>query len=576
MILCGAIPSFFDDSHFLRSSLLKKKKKYRRIVLLPTKARMDHRATEKERKRDRRRERNTVAESRRTQVMYRFTAGSSSSLPLRHVEPYVFEYTSQAKGRWAGQPLLAILAAEYGSFPEAYWPHALASGRVLVNGARVEPAYALKHGDALSHWVHRHEPPVLGERILILADTPGLLVVSKPATVPMHPCGAFRYNSLPFLLEAQLAAEVSNKTSVPHVEAATAAEETVLQATPQSSKLLIVHRLDRLTSGVVLLAKTPEAARELQADFDGGQAQKVYLARVAGNFGSDLDERWRRETLATEESIGWTFEDLPPSRSRSSSASEAAPDSPWIAVQQPIRCLSHRDGAHECAEADPAVTVFTSTDTREAGAKTARTMFRKLAFHGTTSLVECRPTHGRTHQIRLHLRFLGYPIANDPDYGPPKEGSGIDVANAALAQDDDVSQIEDSVNLGASALQWYAQSRRADESLEAFVVRTCVWCNRNEAGFSVCSGERRGPNDRTKLMRDCIWLHAWRYSCFADNDGALKWEFEAPPPAWATNLNLLPCEQDARTTLWNTAAPFEYKAGLGAVIHGRDGDGLSA
>lgn len=44
-------------------------------------------------------------------------------------------------------------------------------------------------------------------------------------------------------------------------------------------------------------------------------------------------------------------------------------------------------------------------------------MFRKLSFNGVSSVVECRPVHGRTHQLRLHLQFLGHPIANDPCYG---------------------------------------------------------------------------------------------------------------------------------------------------------------
>lgn len=336
--------------------------------------------SEKERRRIRRRERNQASESRHSQPTYTFSVMSSSSVLLRHVKPYLFEYNSQAKGRWLGKPVLAMLQADYGSFPGDYWPYAMAAGRVLVNGQCVEPTHNLLNGDKLSHWVHRHEPPVLGDSISILAETPDILVVNKPATVPIHPCGAFRYNSLPFLLENQLSSEFTNEDGALH---------NVAAATPQapSSRFLVVHRLDRLTSGVVILAKTPEAARDLRVDFDSGLTRKVYLARVAGDFGSQLDELWRRDNLNAEGSVGWAYEGPLFNGHKSGYEGGAKPENPWIAVQQPIRCLSHRDGAHECACSDPSVTSIAPAD----DFKAARTVFRKLEFDGTSSIVECHP-----------------------------------------------------------------------------------------------------------------------------------------------------------------------------------------
>ena len=476
--------------------------------------------SEKERRRVRRRERNQASESRHAQPVYSLSADSSSSLLLRHVQPYLFEYNSQAKGRWLGQPVLAMLQAEYGSFPADYWPYALASGRLLVNGQIAEPNHVLKNGDKLSHWVHRHEPPVLGESITILAETPNVLVVSKPATVPIHPCGAFRYNSLPFLLERQLSSELGIKDSG-------------LQKGPAASSpnFLVVHRLDRLTSGVVILAKSPEAARELRVDFDSGFTRKVYLARVAGDFGSKLDERWRRDTLDTEESIGWAYEGLPCDENNSRRGDDAHPEFSWITVQQPIRCTSHRDGAHECACSNPSVASLPPADDYKA----ARTMFRKLEFNGTSSLVECHPKHGRTHQIRLHLQFLGYPIANDPDYGPSAPGFKFRCDNLSLSQDNDIrhSTGDDDEVQCAPSIASYALPRGPNECLEAFVARTCVWCSREGLNTLVDLRDRYEPNDRKVLLRSCIWLHAWRYSCLVSSEGSTKWEYEAPPPDWA-------------------------------------------
>lgn len=94
-----------------------------------------------------------------------------------------------------------------------------------------------------------------------------------------------------------------------------------------------------------------------------------------------------------------------------------------VRVQHPIACVSHKDGVYRCAFDDhPNPTTATTTTTTEVvdavdDAKVATTLVRKLSFNGKTSLVEVKPVHGRTHQIRLHLQWLGHPIANDPCYG---------------------------------------------------------------------------------------------------------------------------------------------------------------
>lgn len=108
-----------------------------------------------------------------------------------------------------------------------------------------------------------------------------------------------------------------------------------------------------------------------------------------------------------------------------------------IKLSQPISCLSQQDGVYECpfAKKDPITTTTTASEGKEASTlsssnqvvsgnrkvaaewKEAVTIFRKLSFNGKTSLVEVKPLHGRTHQIRLHLQHLGHPISNDPCYG---------------------------------------------------------------------------------------------------------------------------------------------------------------
>ena len=95
----------------------------------------------------------------------------------------------------------------------------------------------------------------------------------------MHPCGAYRYNSLAQILSAE-----------------------------RPDTLHIVHRLDRLTSGVTIFAKSPEIAQSFGAAMKAGKTQKLYLARVAGDFGSALDQRWRRDSLPDEGAVGWAYQ----------------------------------------------------------------------------------------------------------------------------------------------------------------------------------------------------------------------------------------------------------------------------
>ena len=119
-----------------------------------------------------------------------------------------------------------------------------------------------------------------------------------------------------------------------------------------------------------------------------GHTQKLYLARVAGDFGSILDPRWRRNTTMDEGTVGWAYEELSGEDSLGSDgagrgggggggggegAESGGGDSgvgPWIRVQQPIRCVSHKDGVYECAVRDPSTTVFvpkTEAEMRERG-----------------------------------------------------------------------------------------------------------------------------------------------------------------------------------------------------------------
>ncbi len=130
---------------------------------------------------------------------------------------------------------------------------------------------------------------------------------------------------------------------------------------PQYGRLWIVHRLDKDTSGVIVLARTAAAHRALNAQFSQNQVEKSYLAIVTG------EPTWDEKV-----------------------------------VDAPLRSSV---GRRKRTVVDPL------------RGKAALTVFRLLARFPAHALIEAYPKTGRTHQIRAHLYSLGYPVLADPLYG---------------------------------------------------------------------------------------------------------------------------------------------------------------
>lgn len=308
-------------------------------------------------------------------VQYRIEGG------LRHVEPYDFDFTTFVKQRWLGRSLLEVFTKEFIAYSAEYYRAAIEAGRVTVNGKQVSPDYILKNSERIVHTaVSCRENPVLDRGIIqVVADNEQLLVVSKPSSLPIHPCGSYRYNCLIALLRAQ----------------GVAAPDAELHTT---------HRLDRLTSGLVILAKTKEAARQLGAWFSAGEVRKTYLARVRGGFGQLL-ERSAAELLAGSDSA-----DNASSVKLPAGVSRVGPGR--LRLEGYVHCLDHKVGKYAFAVQRPEVPAGGEEP------KDSATEFELVGeAPGGESVVKCFPFTGRTHQIRVHLRHLGFPIANDSCYG---------------------------------------------------------------------------------------------------------------------------------------------------------------
>ena len=108
-----------------------------------------------------------------------------------------------------------------------------------------------------------------------MGETADLLAVSKPASLPMHPCGAYRFNSLLHLLSVE---PLPGRAIPPD----------------PTARLLLVHRLDRVTSGLVILAKSATAAATISEEIRRHDTEKCYLARVRGRFPGPRAARLRR------------------------------------------------------------------------------------------------------------------------------------------------------------------------------------------------------------------------------------------------------------------------------------------
>ncbi|CAE7773263.1 RPUSD2 [Symbiodinium pilosum] len=289
-------------------------------------------------------------------VTYRVQGG------LRHVEPYDFDFTTHVKQRWIGRTLLEVCACEFVAFPRDYYEASIEAGRVTVDGKAVKSGHVLRDGQRIVHRAVRcRENPVLDRGpIKVVADTKELLVVSKPSSLPIHPCGSYRFNSLIAILRNQGTVEAH-------------------------APLHTTHRLDRLTSGLVLLARTKEAARRVGAWFAANQIRKTYMARVQGCFGQLLEKGGQC---------------LP---------AGATCKNGRIHVMGYIRCIDRKVGKYQFSAEAPA---------EGEDAKDAATEFEFVGMASQDeSLVRCYPATGRTHQIRVHLLHLGFPIANDSCYG---------------------------------------------------------------------------------------------------------------------------------------------------------------
>jgi len=164
--------------------------------------------------------------------------------------------------RLDGMTLTQCVADLFPHVSESYWVEEFSGGRVRLGDRVVDGETVARSGQRYSHWFPDTIEPDVNADIHVLFEDESLLIVNKPAPLPMHPSGRFNRNTLVWMLR--------NALSLPHLRP--------------------VHRLDANTTGVAIFAKSKAVAGQLQRQFDSGQVQKTYLARCHGVPGEDRFE----------------------------------------------------------------------------------------------------------------------------------------------------------------------------------------------------------------------------------------------------------------------------------------------
>jgi len=296
----------------------------------------------------------------------------------------------QASKESTGRRLDHFLQEQLPDYSRSRLQDWIKTGRVLVNGAQERASHTLRQGDIVQVEPAALTPLAAVPEAIpldILYEDDDVVAINKPAGMVVHAGAGIRNGTL---VNALLHRFNSLSTQGGDLRPG------------------IVHRLDRYTSGVLLVAKNDAAHRNLAAQFANRRVHKVYVALVHGSV--------KQESGKIEKPI----------------------------ARDPVRRVR--------------------MTARRADGRAAWSEYRVLRRFPGFTLLEVRIGTGRTHQIRVHLSSIGHPVAGDRLYGAPAEMPGRDplgryflhAASIRFEQPTTGQPVEISAPLPADLEQWMA------------------------------------------------------------------------------------------------------------------------
>lgn len=245
---------------------------------------------------------------------------------------------SQIKPHFAGYSLIDYLVEKFPYNDREGWLLIIANKQIHLNGEVAGSTDTIKSDDILEYFHQNHSEPEVDSDFRIIFESDNYLVIDKPGNLPVHPAGKFFHNTLWSILKKD--------GYKPH----------------------FINRLDRETSGLILVALNKDTASALGKQIQEKKVFKKYLALVEGEFPESIDAKGYLEK-------DWGSE-----------------------IEKKL-----------IFKADP--------DFEKHGKNGVHSFFEKKQCKNGLSLLECVIETGRMHQIRATLKSLGFPLAGDKIYG---------------------------------------------------------------------------------------------------------------------------------------------------------------
>ncbi|CUM53290.1 uncharacterized protein AC631_00559 [Debaryomyces fabryi] len=428
-----------------------------------------------------------------TSTIYYFENG------LRKVKPYYFTYKTHVKSRWIGKTVHEVFTTELGQDSDVTKQEitnkiiyissnqGMKGGPIEIKGWNNLVERKIQSHDLIYNMKHIHEPSVAqglelvkkttkytsqsSTDLSIVFENDEVLVVDKPAGIPTHPKGNYRYNSITEIVKHDLNLE----------------------------NIWPCHRLDKVTSGILILGTTQEGGRKYLNIINNNRDRisKQYVARVMGEFPKDE-----------------------------------------FAMNCPIFLVNTSGG------------YIMPSNSRNIPTNST-TIFKRLQYNQelNQSIVLCKPVTGRMHQIRIHLRNAGHPIVNDYEYNPQNNSTkqhiqrlrnqielemyeNIYLDFPSFQEHKSHNLVHDETEVDIVKASKFGTAEIQEKVNKLVVLRSEMVKDMKDQYNKTCDICNRPLFDSDiNVDEEGIWLHAFRYE-YSDIEPDSSFCFETAFPLW--------------------------------------------